>query len=111
MESVQIGVDDMIVEPDVRDVHLILRQRSRLVRTDDRRGAERFDRLQVFDETVLAGHPLGRQGQDKPARKDDDDGTLESDAGRELTVTVASRPSGTWATMTLMRKTTASTYV
>lgn len=63
LESVQVAVDDVIVEPDVRDVHLILRQRARLVRADDRRGAERFDRLEIFDETVLSGHPLRRQGQ------------------------------------------------
>ena len=54
---------NVVVVPDVRDDHLVLRQRAGLVGADDGRWAERFDCLKIFDEAILWGHPLGRQGE------------------------------------------------
>jgi len=50
---------NVVVEPQVRHGHPVLRQRASLVGADRRRGAERLDCLEVLDQTVLGRHALG----------------------------------------------------
>mmetsp|Transcript_79569 Transcript_79569/g.202756 ORF Transcript_79569/g.202756 Transcript_79569/m.202756 type:complete len:268 (+) Transcript_79569:2828-3631(+) len=52
-----------VIEPEVLHRHPVLCQRACLVRANARRGAERLDDLQVFDENVTVVHALGRDAQ------------------------------------------------
>ena len=58
-----IGLDDLIVEPHVRDGHTILGQSARFVGANGRGRAKRLDGLEILDQAILGGHALGREGQ------------------------------------------------
>jgi len=57
----RVRLHDAVVEPHVRYGHPVLGQSPGLIGADGGRGAERFDRLEMFHETVLASHTLGGQ--------------------------------------------------
>merc|ERR1719188_213732 len=58
-----IGLDNLVVKPHVSNGHSVLGQGSGLVRADGGGGAEGLHGLQVLDQAVLGGHPLGGQGE------------------------------------------------
>merc|ERR1719336_3460893 len=58
-----VRLNDLVVEPHVRDGHPVLGEGASLVRADARGGAEGLDSLQVLHQAVLGGHPLGSEGE------------------------------------------------
>ena len=58
-----VGLNDLVVEPHVSHSHPVLCQCSCLVRADGGGGAKSLHGLEVLDETVLAGHPLGGESE------------------------------------------------
>ena len=58
-----VCLDDLIIEPHVRDRHAVLRQCAILVWADCRSRAQSFYRLEVLHQTVLACHSLSSQRQ------------------------------------------------
>ena len=58
-----LGEQDGVVRPCVGDGHAVLRERTGLVRADDLRAAERFDRRQTADDRVAAGHVRNADGK------------------------------------------------
>ena len=59
-----LGEQDGVVRPCVGDGHAVLRERAGLIRADDLRAAERFDRRQTADDRVAAGHVRNADGKD-----------------------------------------------
>ena len=54
---------DVIIVPGVLHSHAVLRERTRLIGSDDSRRAERFDSFEVLHENILGVHTLGSQSQ------------------------------------------------
>lgn len=59
MESGRHGPQLTVSEDDFDDTHLVLRERSSLVRSDHIDGSESLDDGEFFDEDVVASHALG----------------------------------------------------
>uniref|UniRef100_A0A915KEQ5 Uncharacterized protein n=1 Tax=Romanomermis culicivorax TaxID=13658 RepID=A0A915KEQ5_ROMCU len=78
-----VGFDDLIVVPQMGDGHTILSQCSRFVRTDGARGTQSLNGLQMFDQTIFAGHTFG--GQIHGQRNDEKRNAQENcDAGNQM---------------------------
>lgn len=123
-----VSLMNLVVKPHVGHSHAVLRQGSGFIWANGGCWAQSLYSLQIFYQAIFPGHALCRQGQTHLSDKSEEELVLTVWFYVNvssiciwymwlgvfiwiLTVTVASSPSGTLATMIPIRKMTASSQL